>query len=144
MFSSFVPPFNLCSAQNAVFVFLAVFVVFWRTHQVHLSQVELGAAQSLPALPPQGAELHDHLCRLHSGEHFLQDGKHLQRQKKKQHKVNYAVEKDLVTENKLLFSLKYLKVPCRFKELYCPTNTYLHQVVRNVHSGPGYNPGYGL
>lgn len=84
---STVPHFNLCSAQNATFLFLFVFVVLWRTHQVHLSQVELGAAQSLPALPPQGAELHGHLCRLHSGEHFLQDGQHLQRQKKTQNQL---------------------------------------------------------
>lgn len=81
MLSIFAPPFNLCSAQNAIFLFLLFFVVFWRTYQVHFSQVELGTAQSLPALPPQGVELHGHLCRLHGREHFLQDGQHLQRKK---------------------------------------------------------------
>lgn len=49
------------------------------THQVHLSHVELGTAQSLPALPPKGAELHRHLRCRHSGEHFMQNGQYLWR-----------------------------------------------------------------
>lgn len=49
------------------------------THQVHLTQVELGTAEGLPALPPQGTELHRHLCCLHRREHFLQDREHLWR-----------------------------------------------------------------
>lgn len=55
------------------------FAVYCHTHQVNLSQVELGPAQSLPALPPQGTELHCHLCCLHCWEHFLQNGQHLYR-----------------------------------------------------------------
>lgn len=52
------------------------------TYQIHLSQVELGPTQSLPAFPPQGSELHSHLCCLHGWEHFMQYGQYLWRDHK--------------------------------------------------------------
>ena len=47
------------------------------THQFHLPHTELGTTQGLPRLPPVGAELDCHLCRLYRREHLLQDGQHL-------------------------------------------------------------------